>query len=254
MALSEFDLSGRHAVVTGAGKGIGRAVCLALAEAGADILAFSRTETDLRDLAGEVEAIGRRCVLLAGDVANPADVRRLAEAADRDLGGADILVNNAGIALIAPALELSLEQWSATLATNLTGAFLCAQALAPKMIARRWGRVINITSQSGVVGMPEHAAYCASKGGLDALTKVLAIEWGPHGIKVNSVAPTVILTPMGEQVWGEPARGDPMRAKIPLRRFGKPREVATAVLFLASEAGALVSGHVLMVDGGYTAQ
>jgi 2-deoxy-D-gluconate 3-dehydrogenase len=249
-----FNVAGRRAVVTGAGKGIGRAICLALADAGADILAVSRTENDLATLADEVIPRGKRCVTVTGDVANPSDVRTMAEQATRVLGGADILVNNAGIVFAEPALETTLEHWTQTLAVNLTGAFLCAQALAPHMLAQGWGRIVNVSAQSGVVGTPEHAAYCASKGGLNSLTRVLAIEWGPRGVTVNAIAPTVILTPMGEKVWGEPARGEPMRARIPLGRFGQPHEVAAAVVYLASEAGGLVNGHVLMLDGGFTAQ
>lgn len=249
-----FGLEGRRAVVTGAGKGIGRSICLALAAAGADVLAFSRSEEDLTTLAAEITAQGRRCVTVCGDVSQPCDVAIMAREADESLGGADVLVNNAGVVYAEPALDTTPQHWAATLAVNLTGAFLCAQALAPRMLAQGWGRVINISAQSGVVGTPDHAAYCASKGGLNALTRVLAIEWGPRGVTVNAVAPTVILTPMGEQVWGEPAKGGPMRAKIPLGRFGQPHEVASAVVYLASEAGALVNGHVLMLDGGFTAQ
>jgi NAD(P)-dependent dehydrogenase (short-subunit alcohol dehydrogenase family) len=252
--MTAFDLTGRRAVVTGAGKGIGRAVCLALAEAGASIVAFSRSPEDLAALATDVAALGRRCVTVAGDVSSHSDVRELAEQTRAALGGADILVNNAGVVFAEPALETTQEHWSVTLAVNLTGAFLCAQALAPAMLAQRWGRIINISAQSGVVGTADHAAYCASKGGLNALTRVLALEWGPSGVTVNAIAPTVILTPMGEKVWGDPAKGDPMRARIPLGRFGRPHEVASAVVYLASEAGALVNGHIMMLDGGFTAQ
>jgi NAD(P)-dependent dehydrogenase (short-subunit alcohol dehydrogenase family) len=252
--MTAFDLTGRRAVVTGAGKGIGRAVCLALAEAGAAIVAFSRSPEDLAALAADVAALGRRCVTVAGDVSSQSDVREMADQTRDALGGADILVNNAGVVFAEPALETTQEHWSATLAVNLTGAFLCAQALAPAMLAQRWGRIINISAQSGVVGTPDHAAYCASKGGLNALTRVLALEWGPGGVTVNAIAPTVILTPMGEKVWGDPAKGDPMRARIPLGRFGEPHEVASAAVYLASEAGALVNGHIMMLDGGFTAQ
>ena len=225
-----------------------------LAEAGADILAFSRTTDDLRVLAEEIHQRGRRCVTVTGDVSNPADVQALAVAAAEQLGGADILVNNAGVVYAEPALSTTLDHWAATLATNLTGSFLCAQALAPQMIAQGWGRIINITAQSGVVGFSDHAAYCASKGGVNSLTRVLAIEWGPYGVTTNAIAPTVVLTPMGQKVWGDPARGDPMRAKIPLGRFGHGCEVAAAVVYLASDAGALVNGHIMMLDGGFTAQ
>jgi NAD(P)-dependent dehydrogenase (short-subunit alcohol dehydrogenase family) len=254
VSLSDFSLEGRRAVVTGAGKGIGRAICVAMAEAGADILAFSRTAADLAGLAPEITALGRRFATLAGDVTDPSAIRRLVDAAEQALGGADILVNNAGVVYPEPALATPASHWHHTLAVNLTAPFLCAQAFAPAMLARGWGRIINISSDSGVVGAPDHAAYCASKGGLNALTRVLAVEWGPGGITVNAIAPTIVITPMGEQVWGDPAKSEPVRAQIPTRRFGQPREIATAVVYLASAAAAMINGHILLIDGGFTAQ
>jgi 2-deoxy-D-gluconate 3-dehydrogenase len=179
--------------------------------------------------------------------------RQAAAAALERFGTVDILVNNAGIARIAPLLETTLADWEETQAVNLRAPLLLAQALAPGMIRQRRGKIINVSSQAGVVGIDGHGAYGASKGGLNMLTKVMACEWGPHNIQCNAVCPTVILTPLGAQVWGDPAKGGPMLAKIPLRRFGQPIEVADLVLFLASPASDLITGDTILIDGGYTA-
>jgi NAD(P)-dependent dehydrogenase (short-subunit alcohol dehydrogenase family) len=159
-------------------------------------------------------------------------VARAAEA----FGEVDILVNNAGVARTGPAEDVTEADWDFVLDTNLKGAFFVAQAIGKRMLARGRGRIVNVSSQAGLVGLRDHAAYCASKAGLGLLTKVLAVEWGPRGVTVNAVAPTVILTPMGEQVWGDPAVGALMLAKIPLGRFGRPVEVAGVVAFLPGRA------------------
>jgi NAD(P)-dependent dehydrogenase (short-subunit alcohol dehydrogenase family) len=249
-----IDLTGRVAVVTGAGKGIGRAICLALARAGADIFAVSRTQEDLDSLAIEVTALGARYAAVAAEVGGAAAAERIAGGAIAALGRIDVLVNNAGIARNAPAELVTEADWDATQATNVRGAFFLAQAVGRHLLARGRGRIINVTSAAGLAALPDHAAYCASKAALGMLTKVLAIEWGPRGVTVNAVAPTVILTPLGERVWGDPARGGPMLAKIPLGRFGRPPEVAGVVAFLASDHAALINGETIAVDGGYTAQ
>lgn len=252
MAL-EIDLSGRMAVVTGAGKGIGRAICLELARAGADIFGVSRTESDLEALGDEVRVLGVRyssCIADIVSVIAAEDVARRAEA----FGAVDILVNSAGVARTRPAEELTEDEWDDVLDTNLKGAFFVSQAVGRNMLDRGSGRIINVSSQAGIVGLRDHVAYCASKAGLGLLTKVLAIEWGPRGVAVNAVAPTGIMTPMGEQVWGDPEVGRPMLAKIPLGRFGQPVEVAGVVAFLASDMAAMINGEIVAIDCGYTAQ
>jgi len=248
-----FSLDGRTALVTGATKGIGLETCKVLADAGADIAAVGRDAAGLREVKAAVEAKGRRCVSIAADMATAEGPGKAAQEALAAFGRIDVLVNNAAIALIAPLLEATAADWDATMAVNLRAPFLLAQALVPSMIKQGRGKIINISSQAGVIGQDSHAAYGASKGGLNTLTKVMCVEWAKHNIQVNSVCPTVILTPMGEEHWGKPERGDPMKAKIPAGRFGKPVEVADLILYLASSASDLVNGQDILIDGGYTA-
>ncbi len=238
-------------MVTGAGAGIGREVAARAAQAGADIIAFS-LEGDLEALGRDVRGLGRRYVSHIGDVTKSDDVAAIIALAERELGGVDVLVNSAGIAIIEPALETKLASWRKTLDVNLTGSFMCAQAVAPGMIARKFGRIINISSQAGLIALPGHVAYMASKAGINGITQVLALEWGPYGITTNAVAPTVVNTELGKAVWSDPAKGDPMRARIPVGRFAEPSEVAAAVLYLASDDAAMVNGLVLRIDGGAT--
>jgi NAD(P)-dependent dehydrogenase (short-subunit alcohol dehydrogenase family) len=251
MSTGKPSLDGRRVMVTGAGAGIGREVASSAAHAGADVIAFS-LDGDLDTLGNAVRALGRRYVSRVGDVTNPDDVAAVVELAERELGGVDVLVNSAGIAIIEPALETKLSSWRKTLDVNLTGSFLCAQAVAPGMIARKFGRIINISSQAGIIALYGHVAYMASKAAINGITQVLALEWGPYGITTNAVAPTVVNTELGKAVWSDPVKGDPMRAMIPVGRFAEPSEVAAAVLYLASDAAAMVNGHVLRIDGGAT--
>ncbi len=251
--MNDFSLSGKRAVVTGAGRGLGYEIALALADYGADIVGFARTDSELGALGHEIAGRGRRFVGVTGSVAERGDVESLAARTQEAFGGADILINNAGISYVEPALEVDAARWSAQFAVNVEGAFVCAQAFAPGMLARGYGRIISISSISGIVGMLDHAAYVATKGALNALTKSLAMEWGSAGVTVNAIAPTVVLTAMGERVWGAPEKGDPMKAKIPIGRFGKPREIAAACVYLASDVAALCNGHILVLDGGFTA-
>jgi len=251
--IERFSLSGKKAVVTGASKGIGLEICAVLAEAGADIAAVARDQDGLDEAKQKIEAAGRKCLTIQADMGTADGPVDAAEQALAHFGQIDILVNNAGIARVAPLVDVSIEDWDEIMAVNLRAPFLTAKTLAPPMIARKAGKIINVSSQTSVIALDDHGAYAASKNGLNALTKVMTSEWAKHNIQANAVCPTVILTPMGEQVWGKPEKGDPMKAKIPAGRFGYPVEVADLVLFLASPASDLINGDTIMIDGGFTA-
>jgi 2-deoxy-D-gluconate 3-dehydrogenase len=251
--VERFSLARKRALVTGASKGIGLEICRVLADAGADVAAVARDSAGLAEARAGVEAQGRRCLVIETDMATVEGPRHAGRVAVEAWGGIDILVNNAGIAIVEPLLEMTAEDWDLVQSVNLRAPFLLAQVLVPGMIERRMGKVINVSSQTSDIALVDHGAYAASKNGLNALSKVMTAEWARFNVQSNAVCPTVILTPMGEQVWGDPARGDPMRAKIPLGRFGKPIEVADLVLFLASPASDLITGETIYIDGGYTA-
>jgi NAD(P)-dependent dehydrogenase (short-subunit alcohol dehydrogenase family) len=248
-----FSVKGKKAIVTGGSRGIGQTSAVVLAEAGAEVVIVGRDEAALAESAELLKATGSTFHVVTGDLLAPAGARKAARDSLAALGGTvDIIVNCAGIARIAPLTELTQQDWDDTIAVNLTAPFSFTQEIVGPMIEQGSGKIINMSSQAGVIALDGHGAYCASKGGLNLLTKMMAAEWGPHNIQVNAIAPTVILTPMGTQVWGDPVVADPMLAKIPLRRFGQPVEVADLVLFLSSPASDLITGDVILIDGGYT--
>lgn len=251
--IDRFSLAGRRALVTGASKGIGLEVCAVLADAGADIVAVARDTGGLAEAQQAVEKAGRECLTIEADLATVEGPREAAWRALDHFGAIDILVNNAGTTAPDSILATQVEDWDWIMAVNLRAPFLFAQALGPKMIERQLGKIINVSSQTSVVVIPDHSSYAASKNGLNALTKSITCEWAQHNIQCNAICPTVIVTPMGEKIWGDPAKGDPMKAKIPAGRFGKPVEVADLVLFLASPASDMINGDIIMIDGGYTA-
>lgn len=248
-----FSLPGKRALVTGGSKGIGAVVARVLAQAGADVAIVGRDQAGLEETAAQVRAAGRTCHMITADMGSAEETARAGREALAHFGTIDILVNNAGISRVAPLLELSVEDWDETQAVNLRAPFVMTQVIAPGMVAQRSGKIINISSQAAAVAVFEHAAYCASKGGLNMLTKVAAVELGQYNIQCNAVCPTVILTPMGTRVWGAPAKAAPMLARIPLGRFGLPQEVADLVLFLAAPASNMITGQAIFLDGGYTA-
>jgi NAD(P)-dependent dehydrogenase (short-subunit alcohol dehydrogenase family) len=248
------DLTGKVALVTGASRGIGRAVALAFARHGADVLVNGRKAEPAEAVADAIRDLGRRAAALPADVADPAAVARLAEAAAAFAPRLDILVLNAGVSPVyAPAEAHRVEDWRAILETNLTGAFLCVRALAPSLTARPGGRVLVMASIAALVGLPRLVAYNATKGGLLQLTRTLALEWAPHGVTVNALAPGFIETDMTAGLREHPALRERLLARVPLGRFGTPEDVAAAALFLASDAAAYITGAVLTVDGGWTA-
>ena len=240
-------------MITGAGRNIGKAMAKLFASEGAKIAVAEMHEGRGQAVVDEINKSGQDAMVVLGDVAKSSDVREMVKKVVAKFGAIDILVNNAGIALLGHLTEATVDDWDTTMAVNLRAPFLLARELVPAMIRQKRGKIVNVSSQAGVVGLDAHGAYCASKGGLNMLTKVMTVEWARHNIQINTVCPTVILTPMGEQVWGKPEIGDPMRAKIPGDRFGKPVEVADAILYLASSASDMVCGHDLLIDGGYTA-
>jgi 2-deoxy-D-gluconate 3-dehydrogenase len=249
-----FDLTGKKALVTGAGRGIGRAVALGLARAGADIGLVSRTESELNAAADEVNEIGRQAVVAASDLTVTPDIPGLVKGLAGELGGLDILVNNAGTNIPQDSAEVTEETWDTVMNINLKSCFFMAQAVGKVMIDQgRGGRIINMTSQTGSVALIKRAAYCASKAGLNLVTKVLAMEWGPHEILVNAVAPTFVETEMTRPMLADPQFREYALAKNVLKRFGTPDDVAGAVTYLASPAANMVTGHVLLVDAGWTA-
>jgi len=249
-----FDLSGKKALVTGAGRGIGKAVALGLARAGADIGLVARTESEIKAVAGQVDKIGRRAVAAAADLTVTADIPALISGLAGELGGIDILVNNAGTNIPQDSVDVTEAAWDQVMAINLKSCFFMAQAVGRVMIEQgRGGRIINMTSQTGSVALIKRAAYCASKAGLNLVTKVLAMEWGPHEILVNAVAPTFVETEMTRPMLADPQFREYALAKNVLKRFGTTEDVAGAVVYLASPAANLVTGHILMVDAGWTA-
>jgi NAD(P)-dependent dehydrogenase (short-subunit alcohol dehydrogenase family) len=240
----DFSLQGKVAIVSGGASGIGRAVVDAFAAKGATAVVADRT----------VEAPGGddgTTAMLACDVTDPVSVDHLVTVVERRFGRVDVLVNSAGLALLGPAEELSLQQWEQTMSVNLTGAFLMSQRVGKVMLAQGSGTIISLASQAASVALPGHVAYCASKAGLVGLTKVLALEWAGRGVTVNTISPTVVLTPLGRKAWDNPD-GDALKAQIPTGRFALPEEIAAAAVYLASDAARMVNGADLVVDGGYT--
>lgn len=243
----DFPLAGKTALVTGAGSGIGASIAEALAAKG---VRLALLDLDLASAQTRAETLGN-AQAFACNVADPASVTAAVEAAVAALGRIDILINSAGIVDLAPAETIGLTAWQRTLDVNLTGSFLMCQAVGRQMIAQGGGRIVNLASQAGSVAIDEHVAYCASKFGVIGLTKVLALEWGPHGITVNSISPTVVLTDLGRKAWAGP-KGEAMIGQIPTGRFAEPSEIAAAAVFLASDAAAMINGADLMIDGGFT--
>ena len=244
-----FSLTGRRALVTGGASGIGYAIAQALAARGARVALVDRDP----DVASAASRLGPDHLGLAADVTEEGAPRRLVDEVVARLGGLDILVNNAGVARLAPASDATRADWDLTLAVNLTAPFLFAQAAGAHMVAQGAGRIINLASQAATVALQSHVAYCTSKAALVGMTKVLALEWGPHGVTVNAISPTVVETELGRKAWAGEV-GEAMKRLIPSRRFAQPEEVALAALYLASPAAAMVNGADLAIDGGYTIQ
>jgi NAD(P)-dependent dehydrogenase (short-subunit alcohol dehydrogenase family) len=250
-----FRLDGRVALITGGSKGLGEAMAGALASAGADVVLTSRHRAEAAAAADRVSAeYGHRALAIEADVTNDAEVAAMVEQSIAALGHIDILVNNAGINIRKPTLELSEAEWQEVMATNLTGPFLVSRAVAPQMIERGWGRIINMGSIQSFIAMPGRPAYNATKGGLMQLTRTMALEWAHQGVNVNALCPGPFDTPLNRSLRDNPAAYQAFLSKIPLGRWGDPTELGGAIIFLASEASSFVTGAALMVDGGWTVQ
>jgi NAD(P)-dependent dehydrogenase (short-subunit alcohol dehydrogenase family) len=253
MGYAPLDLTGKVAVVIGGTSGIGRAIALGLAEAGADVVPSSRRTDLTQDAAAAIRERGRRSLAIASDVADRASLERVREETLAAFGRVDVLVNSAGITKRAPTLDFDEAAWGEILDVNLTGTLRACQVFGRHMIERRYGRIINIASLSSFVALYEVAAYSASKAAVASLTKSLAIEWGPHGVCVNAIAPGVFRTTLNERLLDGTERGREFLLRTPMKRFGRVEELAGAAVFLASDAAGFVTGQVLAVDGGFLA-
>ena len=267
----EYNLEGKLAIVTGAGRGIGKAISLVLAEVGADIVVAARTKEQIEGAAEEVRQLGRRALAIATDVTQADQVEHMVEKTIAEFGKVDILVNNAGIAhpkqlVPLPGIkfpgwqrvrdlnsELSEEEWHLTMDTNLTSIFLCTRAVGPYMIRQRTGKVINISSMNAITGNPYRVAYNTSKAAISMFTRCLALEWAPFNINVNAIGPGAFHTALSAEAYENPELKEQMLGSIPLRRAGELRELGLLALYLASDAANYMTGQTLYLDGGRTA-
>ncbi len=253
MSYSSLELNGKVGVVIGGTSGIGRAIARGMAEAGADVVPTSRRMEQVEAAAKEIEERGRRSLRITSDVSDRSSLQRVLDESVKAFGKVDILVNSAGRTKRAPTLDFSEEDWNDILETNLTGTLRACQVFGRHMLSREYGSIINIASLSTFVALFEVAAYSASKAAVASLTKALAIEWSPHGVRVNAIAPGVFRTALNTKLLDETERGHEFLTRTPMRRFGNVEELAGSAIFLASDAASFVNGEVLVVDGGLLA-
>jgi len=253
MTYAPLDLTGRIAVVIGGTSGIGHAIALGLAESGADVVPTSRRLEQVQNAAGEIEALGRRSLRITSDVADRTSLQRLLDETVQAFGKVDILINSAGRTKRAPTLDFDEQDWNDILETNLTGTLRACQIFGRHMLAREYGRIVNIASLSTFVSLFEVAAYSASKAAVASLTKSLAVEWAHRGVCVNAIAPGVFRTALNQKLLDETPRGQEFLLRTPMKRFGRVEELAGAAVFLSSDASSFVTGEVLVVDGGFLA-
>jgi NAD(P)-dependent dehydrogenase (short-subunit alcohol dehydrogenase family) len=253
MSYSALELNGKVAVVIGGTSGIGRAIALGFAQAGADVIPTSRRAEQVAETAREIEALGRRSLRVTSDVSDRASLQRVLNEAIESFAKVDILVNSAGRTKRAPTIDFTEDDWDAIIDTNLTGTLRACQVFGRHMLERESGSIINIASLSTFVALKEVAAYSASKAAVGSLTKSLAVEWSSRGVRVNAIAPGVFRTALNQKLLDETERGREFLMRTPMRRFGNVDELAGAAIFLASDAASFVTGEILAVDGGFLA-
>jgi len=249
-----LSLEGKRALVFGGTSGLGRAIAIGFAQAGADVVAVSRHSTEVERAAAEIRALGRETLEANADVTSRSDIQRVIDSMQRQMGQIDILVNSAGTTKRVASLEMADEDWDRVLDTNLKGTWFACQMVGRVMKEQGQGRIINIASLGGFVGNYEATAYCASKGGVVLLTRCLAAEWARYNITVNAIAPGVFETPLNRHIVNEPNRKAAILTRTPMRRYGNLDEIQGAAIFLASDSASFVTGEILTVDGGFMAQ
>lgn len=245
-----FSLEGKKAIVTGASRGLGESMAIGLAAAGADVALVARSEEDLKKTAKRIEELGRKALVCPCDITKTDQINEVFERIRREFEDLDILLNNAGVDLPAPLAEMSQEIWNTNFSTNLNGMFNFTKLVGKGMMERRWGKIINISSLQGIVGFPQNAAYCATKGAINAFTRAMAVEWGPYNIQVNAVAPGWFMTDMTRSIKGTPIE-DYVISRTPLGRHAEPEEIIGIIIYLSSEASDFMTGQVISIDGGY---
>ena len=253
MGHPSLDLTSRTAVVIGGTSGIGLALALGLAEAGANVISTGRRAELVQAVAAKIQALGRKSLAVSCDITQRSSITALLDAVCAEFGAVDILVNCAGTTRRTPTVDVSEEEWNSIMETNLNGTLRACQIFGRKMIERKYGRIINIASLSSFVGLYEVAAYGASKSAVASLTKSLAVEWARHGVCINAIAPGVFRTDMNTALLDSTGRGKEFLLRTPMQRFGKVEELVGAAVFLASDAASFVTGHILAVDGGFLA-
>lgn len=254
MALNIFDLTGKVAIVTGGAGGIGKALALGLADAGADVVVVSRGLPKLEEAAKEIRAKGRKSLAISADVTQVKTIEDMVNRVLKEFSPhIDILVNGAGIAIRKPAETFPIDEWQQVMDINARGTFVCCQVVGRVMIKQKYGKIVNVSSVRGRYGLPvDYAAYCPSKGAVDTLTRTLACEWAKHNVLVNAVAPTVVETELTKPALADPAYAQRMKARIPLGRWAMPDDIVGPTIFLASKASDFVTGQIVYVDGGVT--
>ena len=248
-----FDLSDKVAIVTGAATGLGQAIAVSLAKSGADLAISDKPTVGLDETAKKIQQTGRKCFCFDMDVRDISQIQSGVSAVNKEFGRIDILINNAGINRPTPGLEVTEDNWDDHFSTNVKGGFFVAQEVAKLMIARKWGRIIFISSQSGLIGIPGQPVYCSTKGAVIQLARTLGVEWAKYGITVNTIAPTFVETNLTRKRLQNPEFLEFCLNKIPVGKLATPEDVASAAVYLSSEEAGMVNCHTLLVDGGWTA-